>query len=115
MFDRPSNNEISYSATATPNVSQRNITTVLTIDELLPINYLALIKDFKRMPDTQKIAVLQGLSWRILKAKTKSIRRQTIIGLVVNDVLGLVNGDIQILLFTPVLTIHVVRLFLFIS
>ena len=67
------------------------------------------------MSDNQKIQVLQGLSWRIIKSKNKWIRRQTIIGLIVNDVLGLVNGDIQILLFNKNLMIHVVKLFLFIS
>jgi hypothetical protein len=115
VFDKPSNNEVSYSASATPNLSQRNITTYVTIDEFVPTNYVALIRDFKNMPDNQKIQVLQGLSWRIIKAKNQAIRRQTIIGLIVNDVLGLVNGDIQILLFNKNLMIHVVRLFLFIS
>ena len=115
VFDKPSNNEVSYSASVTPNLSQRNLTTYVTIDEFVPINYVALIRDFKKMSDNQKIQVLQGLSWRIIKSKNKEIRRQTIIGLIVNDVLGLVNGDIQILLFNKNLMIHVVRLFLLIS
>jgi hypothetical protein len=67
------------------------------------------------MPDPQKALVLQGFSWRIIKSRSKWIRRQTIIGLIVNDVLGLVNGDIQILLFNKELMLHVVKLFLFIS
>lgn len=33
----------------------------------------------------------------------------------VNDVLGIVNGDIQMLLFNKILMNHVVKLFLFIS
>lgn len=56
---------------------------------------MTLIRDFKRMEDEQKIKVLQGFSWRIIKSKNKWIRRQTIVGLIVNDVLGLMNGDIQ--------------------
>lgn len=67
------------------------------------------------MSDIEKISVLKGLSWRIIKSKNKWIRRQTIVGLIVNDVLGLVNGDIQILLFNKNLMIHVVKLFLYIS
>ena len=67
------------------------------------------------MGDIQKISVLQGLSWRIIKSKNKWVRRQTIIGLIVNDVLGLVNGDIQILLFNKNLMSHVLKLFLYIS
>ena len=115
VFDKPSNNEVSYSASATPNVSQRNITTFVMMDEFVPTNYEDLIRDFKKMIDTQKISVLQGLSWRIIKSKNKWVRRQTIIGLIVNDVLGLVNGDIQILLFNKNLMSHVLKLFLYIS
>ena len=115
VFDKPSNNEVSYSASATPNVSQRNITTFVTLDEFVPTNYDDLIRDFKKMPDPQKISILQGLSWRIIKSKNKWIRRQTIIGLIINDVLGLVNGDIQILLFNKNLMSHVLKLFLYIS
>lgn len=99
----------------TPNVSQRNITTYVMMDEFVSTHYLALIRDFSKMADNEKIAVLKGLSWRIIKAKNKWVRRQTIVGLVVNDVLGLVNGDIQILLFNQHLMLHVARLFLFIS
>lgn len=76
---------------------------------------MGLIRDFKKMGDPQKISVLQGLSWRIIKSKSKWIRRQTIVGLIVNDVLGLVNGDVQYLLFNKNLMGHVVKLFLFIS
>ena len=85
------------------------------MDEFVPTNYEDLIRDFKKMTDTQKISVLQGLSWRIIKSKNKWVRRQTIIGLIVNDVLGLVNGDIQILLFNKNLMSHVLKLFLYIS
>ena len=85
------------------------------MDEFVPTNYEDLIRDFKKMADTQKISVLQGLSWRIIKSKNKWVRRQTIIGLIVNDVLGLVNGDIQILLFNKNLMSHVLKLFLYIS
>lgn len=99
----------------TPNVSQRNLTTFVTLDEFIPTNYMALIHDFKKMPDKQKVSVLQGLSWRIIKSKNKWVRRQTIIGLVVNDVLGFVNGDIQLFMFNSALTFHVLQLFLFIS
>ena len=67
------------------------------------------------MNNNQKSSVLRGLSWRIIKSRNKWIRRQTIIGLVVNDVLGLVNGDVQILLFNRELMPHVLKLFLFIS
>jgi len=45
-----------------------------------------------------KVRVLQGFSWRIIKAKNKWVRRQTIVGLIVNDVLGLMSGDVQLLL-----------------
>ena len=115
VFDKPSNNEVSYSASVTPNVSQRNITTYVTLDEFVPTNYQELIRDFKKMNDSQKIGILQGLSWRIIKSKNKVIRRQTIIGLIVNDVLGLVNGDVQVLLFNPTLMSYVLKLFLYIS
>lgn len=115
MFDKPSVNEISHSASFTPNISQRNITTFVSIDEFVPTNYLQLIKDFKRMNDEQKIRILQGFSWRIIKSKNKWIRRQTIVGLIVNDVLGLMNGDIQTLLFNEKLMYYVIKLFLYIS
>jgi hypothetical protein len=115
VFDKPSVNEISHSASFTPNISQRNATTFVSIDEFIPTNYVSLIKDFKKMNDDQKIKVLQGFSWRIIKSKNKWIRRQTIVGLIVNDVLGLMNGDIQSLLFNESLTVYVVKLFLYIS
>lgn len=67
------------------------------------------------MSDVQKVLILQGFSWRIIKSKNKWIRRQNIVGLMVNDVLGIVNGDIQMLLFNKILMNHVVKLFLFIS
>lgn len=67
------------------------------------------------MADPVKATVLRGFSWRIIKSKNKWVRRQTIVGLVVNDVLGLVNGDIQLLLFNPNLTYYVLQLFLFVS
>lgn len=59
--------------------------------------------------------VLQGFSWRIIKSKNRWVRRQTIVGLIVNDVLGLMNGDIQTLLCNDKLMIYVLRLFLYIS
>lgn len=59
--------------------------------------------------------ILQGFSWRIIKSKNKWIRRQTIVGLIVNDVLGLMNGDIQGLLFNEKLMFYVIKLFLYIS
>lgn len=99
VFDKPSINEISHSASFTPNISQRNLTTFVSLDQFIPTNYIMLIKDFKRMSDEQKIKILQGFSWRIIKSKNKWIRRQNIVGLIVNDVLGLMNGDIQTLLF----------------
>lgn len=63
----------------------------------------------------QQVKVLQGFSWRIIKSKNRWVRRQTIVGLIVNDVLGLMNGDIQSLLFNEKLMIYVLRLFLYIS
>ena len=51
VFDKPSVNEISHSASFTPNISQRNITTFVSIDEFIPTNYLLLIKDFKKISD----------------------------------------------------------------
>jgi hypothetical protein len=99
LFDKPSVNEISHSASFTPNISQRNVTTFVSIDEFVPTNYLLLMRDFKRMAPEQQVRVLQGFSWRIIKSKNQWVRRQTIVGLIVNDVLGLMNGDIQALLF----------------
>lgn len=87
----------------------------MSIDEFVPTNYLLLMRDFKRMAPEQQVRVLQGFSWRIIKSKNQWVRRQTIVGLIVNDVLGLMNGDIQALLFNEKLMIHVLRLFLFIS
>jgi len=115
LFDKPSVNEISHSASFTPNISQRNVTTFVSIDEFIPTNYLLLMRDFKKMAPEQQVRVLQGFSWRIIKSKNQWVRRQTIVGLIVNDVLGLMNGDIQALLFNEKLMIHVLRLFLFIS
>ena len=115
MFDKPSANEISCSASVTPNLSQRNLTTFVTLDEFIPTNYVALIRDFRKMADGQKVQVLQGLSWRIIKSRNKWLRRQTIVGMVLNDVLGLANGDIQLLMFNSALTLHVLQLFSFIS
>lgn len=115
VFDKPSVNEISHSASFTPNISQRNVTTFVSIDEFIPTNYVSLIKDFKKINDEQKIKILQGFSWRIIKSKSKWIRRQTIVGLIVNDVLGLMNGDIQGLLFNERLMFFIVKLFLYIS
>lgn len=73
------------------------------------------MRDFKKMSDEQKIIILQGFSWRIIKCRNKWIRRQTIVGLIVNDVLGIMNGDIQDLLFNPQIMIHIIQLFLYIS
>ena len=64
--------------------------------------HCSIMKAENKDQDTQRVAELR-VSKRahcsIIKAKNKWIRRQTIIGLIVNDVLGLVNGDIQMLLF----------------
>jgi hypothetical protein len=54
------------------------------------------------------VRVLRGLSWRIIKSKSRRVRRLTIAGLLSADFLGLMNGDIQPLLVGPGLTIHVV-------
>lgn len=115
IFDKPSVNEISHSASFTPNISQRNVTTFVSIDEFVPTNYVLLMREFKRMGVEQQVKVLQGFSWRIIKSKNRWVRRQTIVGLIVNDVLGLMNGDIQTLLFNDKLMIYVLRLFLYIS
>lgn len=81
----------------------------------MPTNFVALLKDFRKMDDEQKIQVILGFSWRIIRSRNKWVRRQTIVGLVVNDFLGLMNGDVQALLFNRYLLPHVLRLFLFIS
>lgn len=67
------------------------------------------------MSYSDKIRVLQGFSWRIIKAKNKWIRRQTIVGLIVNDVLGLMSGDVQTLLFSGELQEYTIKLFLYMS
>jgi hypothetical protein len=87
----------------------------VALDEFLPTNYLQLMRDFRRMPAEQQVRVLQGFSWRIIKSRNRWVRRQTIVGLIVNDVLGLMNGDIQTLLSNEQLMLPVVRLFLYIS
>ena len=51
------------------------------------------------MPNEQKIKILQGFSWRIIKSKNKEIRRQIIVSLIMNDLLGLLNGEIQEIMF----------------
>ncbi len=60
------------------------------------------------MAEESKVRVLRGLSWRIIKSKSRRVRRLTIAGLLSADFLGLMNGDIQPLLVGPGLTIHVV-------
>jgi len=115
VFDKPSINEISCSVSATPTISQRNITTYLSIDEFIPTNYPFLLRDFKKMNDEQRIQILEGFSWRIIKSKSKWVRRQTIVGLIVNDFLGLMSGDIQGLLLNKSLLYHVIKLLLYIS
>lgn len=44
IFDKPSVNEISQSASFTPNISQRNVTTFVSIDEFVPTNYVLLMR-----------------------------------------------------------------------
>ena len=41
-----------------------------------------------------KRRILQGISWRIIKSSDKGVRRQTIVGLIINDVLGFMSGDV---------------------
>ena len=115
VFDKPSVNEVSVSASVTPNVSQRNMTTFVFIDEYTATNYSLLMQDIHRMKDQDKIKILQGFSWRIIKAKNKWLRRQTIVGLVLNDVLGIMSGDVQSFLFDSRLQEYTVKLFLYIS
>lgn len=116
IFDKPSVNELSsYSVSVTPTITQRNMTTFVSLDQFIPINYATLLRDFKKMPGDMKVKILQGFSWRILKSKDKTIRRQTIIGLLVNDLLGVMNGDIMDLLLDKQLMIHVLELFALIT
>ena len=35
----------------TPNISQRNLTGFATLEEFVPTNYVALMRDFKKMND----------------------------------------------------------------
>jgi hypothetical protein len=81
----------------------------------VPTNYPLLLRDFKKMPEEQRIQILEGFSWRIIKSKNKWVRRQTIVGLIVNDFLGLMSGDIQGLLLSKALLYHVIKLLLYIS
>ena len=115
VFDKPSVNEVSVSASVTPNVSQRNLTTFVCIDEYTATNYSLLMRDLQQMKDVDKVRVLQGFSWRVIKAKNKWLRRQTIVGLVLNDVLGIMSGDVQSFLFDAHLQEYTVKLFLYIS
>lgn len=73
------------------------------------------MKDFKKMSDDSKITIIRGFSWRIIKSKDKWIRRQTIIGMIVNDFLGLRTGDIMELLLNKNLMFYVLELFSFTS
>jgi predicted house-cleaning noncanonical NTP pyrophosphatase (MazG superfamily) len=67
------------------------------------------------MSDEAKIKIIRGFSWRIIKSKDKWIRRQTIIGLVVNDFLGLMTGDIMELLLNKSVIFYILELISFIS
>jgi hypothetical protein len=75
IFDKPSINELSsYSATPN-NFSQKNITTFVEIDEFIPTNYNMLKSDFQNMSIENKKLILQGFSWRLIRSKSKWLRR----------------------------------------
>lgn len=67
------------------------------------------------MDDEKRLQILEGFSWRIIKSRNKWVRRQTIVGLVVNDFLGLMSGDVQSLIFNKATMYHVLKLLLYIS
>lgn len=115
VFDKPSLHDASHSASFTPNLTQPNLTTYLAIDEFVPTDFVGLMRDLKRGGEELRVRVLQGFSWRIIKSRSKWVRRQSIVGLILNDVLGLMSGDIQLLLATPALLLPLLRLFLYIS
>lgn len=51
------------------------------------------MQDLKRGLLAQKKEILQGLTWRIIKSKSKTVRKQNIVGLFLNDTLGILTGD----------------------
>lgn len=59
----------------------------------MPINYAGIMQDLKRGLLAQKKEILQGLTWRIIKSKSKTVRKQNIVGLFLNDTLGILTGD----------------------
>ena len=52
-------------------------------------------KIFWRKDNSEKITILNGLFWRIIKCKDLKSRRMNIIGILIHDLLGIELGNID--------------------
>jgi hypothetical protein len=63
----------------------------------------------KKGTNNEKISVINGLYWRILKSKDKEIRKLNILGILHHDVLGIQSGEFNLMLNSRPLMKFIVR------
>ena len=99
IFDRPSLSQMSYSINPhSQKALQANTQLLTNIEDYIPTDFGKLKNFLKNCTPQQKISVLNGLYWRILKSKSREIRKLNIVGILHYDVLGIKTGEIQQLL-----------------
>ncbi len=92
IFDRPSISDMSYSMA--PH-SQKNLTQAANVlEDYIPTNFEGLKQFLKKGNAQQKISIINGLYWRVLKSKNKEIRKLNTLGILHYDALGIRSGEI---------------------
>ena len=85
------------------------------VEEYIPTDYTTMKAYFKRSQNHEKIPILNGLYWRIVRSKDRQVRRLNIIGIFKDDFLGLHSGDLDQLLASRHLMKPTLRLLQMIS
>ena len=112
IFEKASVNELSsYTVTQKSKFQAKiDITGLNNIDEYIPTDFEQMKKIFWRKDNSEKIAILNGLFWRIIKCKDLKSRRMNIIGILIHDLLGIEVGNIDELLTSRQLMTPTLRL-----
>jgi len=73
--------------------NNNNITSYVQIDEYIPTNFYKLNQDFLKLPEEDQWMVIEGFCWRLIKAKSRQVRRMYCVGMVSGNFVGLGKVD----------------------
>jgi len=69
--------------------NNNNITSYVQIDEYISTNFQKLNQDFMKMKNEDQLIIIEGFCWRLIKAKSKQIKRMYCTGMIMGNFLGL--------------------------